>query len=60
MIGLSFLFIILSGTLNVMYFSVFSPKQSIFLLNFSANSLIINPHMHKFGPRGPTLYIFGD
>ena len=22
--------------------------------------LDINPHMHKFGPRGPTHYIFGD
>ena len=20
----------------------------------------INPHMHKLGPQGPTLYIFGD
>ena len=35
----SFLFLIsfFSGTENVMYFSVFSPKQSIFPLNFSAN-----------------------
>ena len=41
MIGLPFSFIILSGTLNAMYFSVFSARQSILSLNCFANSLII-------------------
>ena len=40
-ISLLFSFIFLSGTLNVLYFSVFSPKQSILPLNFVANSLIV-------------------
>ena len=39
-ISLLLLFIFLSGTEKVIYFSVFSPKQSIFPLNSSANSLI--------------------
>ena len=38
--GLPFLIIFLSGTEKVIYFSVFSPKQSILPLNFSASSLI--------------------
>ena len=28
--------------------------------NFYNNIIDINPHMHKLGPWGPTLYIFGD
>ena len=29
------------------------------LAKSAAQILIFNPHMHKLGPRGPTLYIFG-
>ena len=28
--------------------------------SFTPNPTDINPHMHKYGPRGPTHYIFGD
>ena len=41
LISLLVSFIFLGGTLNVVYFSVFSPKQSIVSLNFVPNSMII-------------------
>ena len=40
-ISMPFSFIFLSGTLNVMYFSIFSPKQSMLPLKCFGSSLIM-------------------